>query len=149
MTENHEFNEIYEKYKNSVLHAAYLYAKDSDMAEDIRQETFLKLLRLMECEEPAVNIESWLYITARNMALNYRKRMKAEMPLIQEDEAETPSSGLFRESTEDEYLEMQANRMRRIFMTVSCLHYGKRTSDGTRLFCLRPMWDFRIRKPPR
>lgn len=46
------------------------------------------------------------------MALNYRKRMKAEMPLIQEDEAETPSSGLFRESTEDEYLEMQANRMR-------------------------------------
>ena len=112
MTENHEFNEIYEKYKNSVLHAAYLYAKDSDMAEDIRQETFLKLLRLMECEEPAVNIESWLYITARNMALNYRKRMKAEMPLIQEDEAETPSSGLFRESTEDEYLEMQANRMR-------------------------------------
>ena len=105
MTENHEFNEIYEKYKNSVLHAAYLYAKDSDMAEDIRQETFLKLLRLMECEEPAVNIESWLYITARNMALNYRKRMKAEMPLIQEDEAETPSSGLFRESTEDEYLD--------------------------------------------
>lgn len=108
MTENHEFNEIYEKYKNAVLRAAYLYVKAPDIAEDIRQETFLKLLRLMECRKSASNVESWLYITARNAALNYRKRVKWEVPLVQE-ETGAPSGEPFRESTEDEYLEMHTN----------------------------------------
>lgn len=112
MTENHEFNEIYEKYKNSVLRAAYLYAKDLDIAEDIRQETFLKLLRLMECRESTNNVESWLYITARNTALNYRKRIKWEIPLVQEEETDVPGSEPSRESTEDECLEMRTNEMR-------------------------------------
>ena len=43
-TGNREFNEIYEKYKNLVLKAAYMYSGDnSDAAEDITQDTFLKL----------------------------------------------------------------------------------------------------------
>ena len=44
LTGNREFNEIYEKYKNLVLKAAYIYSGDNyDAAEDITQETFLKL----------------------------------------------------------------------------------------------------------
>ena len=51
MTENHEFNRIYEKYKNPILRVAYIRVKDLDIAEDIMQETFLRLLRLMEQSE--------------------------------------------------------------------------------------------------
>ena len=43
-TGNREFNEIYEEYKNLVLKAAYMYSGDNcDVAEDITQDTFLKL----------------------------------------------------------------------------------------------------------
>ena len=44
LTGNREFNEIYEKYKNLVLKAAYIYSGNNyDVAEDITQDTFLKL----------------------------------------------------------------------------------------------------------
>ena len=44
LTGNREFNEIYEKYKNLVLKAAYIHSGNNyDAAEDITQDTFLKL----------------------------------------------------------------------------------------------------------
>ncbi len=46
LTGNREFNEIYDKYKNLVLKVAYEYSGDDyDAAQDITQETFLKLYR--------------------------------------------------------------------------------------------------------
>lgn len=43
LTENREFNEIYEQYKNLILKAAYTYSGSYNAAEDITQDTFLKL----------------------------------------------------------------------------------------------------------
>lgn len=43
LTENREFNEIYEQYKNLILKAAYTYSGSYSEAEDITQDTFLKL----------------------------------------------------------------------------------------------------------
>ena len=43
LTENREFNEIYEQYKNLILKAAYTYSGSYSAAEDITQDTFLKL----------------------------------------------------------------------------------------------------------
>ena len=43
LTENCEFDEIYEAYKNLVLKAAYTYSGNYDIAEDIAQNTFLQL----------------------------------------------------------------------------------------------------------
>ena len=43
LTENREFDEIYGKYKNLVLKAAYTYSGNRDVAEDITQNTFLQL----------------------------------------------------------------------------------------------------------
>ena len=44
LTGNREYNEIYKKYKNLVLKVAYIYSGDNyDAAEDITQDTFLKL----------------------------------------------------------------------------------------------------------
>ena len=40
LIENHEFNEIYEKYKNLVLKVAYQVIGDLQAAEDIMQDIF-------------------------------------------------------------------------------------------------------------
>ena len=49
LTGNREYNEIYEKYKNLVLKVAYDYSGDDyDAAQDIMQETFLKLYQDFE-----------------------------------------------------------------------------------------------------
>lgn len=43
LTGNREFNESYENYKNLILRTAYTYSGNREAAEDITQETFLKL----------------------------------------------------------------------------------------------------------
>lgn len=117
MTENHEFNRIYEKYKNPILRVAYIRVKDLDIAEDIMQETFLRLLRLMGQSEEIRNIESWLFVTAKHLALNYCKKvMKWEVrtdDIVLQDESEEPFEyeppG---ESAEEAYLEEALNRQK-------------------------------------
>lgn len=103
LTGNREFNEIYEKYKNLVLKAAYIYSGDNyDAAEDITQDTFLKLYTGFEILKSG-NIPAWLYTTAKNSAMNYKKKHKREMLtddsniLMKEDEVS--------ESAEEAYME--------------------------------------------
>lgn len=78
MTENCEFDEIYEEYKNLVLKAAYTYSGNYDVAEDITQNTFLQLYIYYNVMNHS-NIKSWLYTTAKNYALNYKKKANREV----------------------------------------------------------------------
>ena len=61
LTENREFNEIYEQYKNLILKAAYTYSGSYSAAEDITQDTFLKLYMGYDSMKKK-NISSWLFI---------------------------------------------------------------------------------------
>lgn len=107
MTKNHEFDKIYEKYKNLVLKVAYMYSEDFDAAEDIMQDTFLALYKDFD-EKDYSNVQSWLYTTAKHKALNYKKKAAREVSYIvtdSETEEENPIVEPSRESTEEEYLE--------------------------------------------
>lgn len=78
LTDNREFDEIYEEYKNLVLKAAYTYSGNYDVAEDITQNTFLQLYIYYNHMNHS-NIKSWLYTTAKNYALNYNKKASREI----------------------------------------------------------------------
>ena len=43
LTDKQDYDEIYQKYKNLVMKAAYKYSGNYDIAEDITQSTFLQL----------------------------------------------------------------------------------------------------------
>lgn len=104
LTGNHVFNEIYEEYKNLVLKVAYMYSGNYSEAEDIMQEVFLRLYHEID-EKPHTNVKAWLCITAKYLALNYRRKAARE---VSEDEAGDESdiiTELSRESTEEEYFE--------------------------------------------
>lgn len=104
-TGNREFNEIYEQYKNLVLKAAYMYSGDnSDVAEDITQDTFLKLYVNFE-ELKRGNIPSWLFTTAKNEAINLRKKSQREVLVGEREEIERSSTPC--ESAEDKYLKSE------------------------------------------
>lgn len=111
LTSNREFNEIYEKYKNLVLRAAYISSGNNyDEAQDITQETFLKLYTEFDKLKNG-NIPAWLYRTARNSAFNFMDKHKREVltegSLIhsKNEEAEL--------SAEAKYLERELNLERR------------------------------------
>ncbi len=102
-TGNREFNEIYEKYKNLVLQAAYIYSGDYREAEDITQDTFLKLY-MGYGEMRKDNIPSWLYTTAKNAALNFKKKQEREILDCDRDEDAKAVDEPSTESAEEEFL---------------------------------------------
>lgn len=116
MTENVAFEEIFDKYKNLVMKAAYMYVGDLDTAEDILQETFLALCKDMKVkgfdrEEEYSNIKSWLYTTAKHLALNYKKKATRAVSADEMKEAGTLEEPV-TESLEAEYFGMEIERKR-------------------------------------
>lgn len=60
---------IYSK-KDFIRSVLYRYTKQSDMAEDLIQETFLQALRSLPSFRGDAKITTWLYSIARNVALS-------------------------------------------------------------------------------
>ncbi len=104
LTGNHEFNGIYKEYKNLVLKAAYTYSGDYETAKDITQDTFLKLYIYYEHLRKD-NIRAWLYTTAKNTALNYKKKSEKEILKDEENENSEGAEELSGRDVAEEYYE--------------------------------------------
>ena len=102
LTDKQDYDEIYEKYKNLVMKAAYQYSENYDVAEDITQNTFLQLYVYID-ELEDTNIKSWMYTTAKHMALNYRKRSERE--ILPDTEEGIPEISELADSVEEAYME--------------------------------------------
>lgn len=125
VTENKQFNEIYEKYKNLVLKTAYKYSGDYSLADDIMQETFLALYKDMQKKnyqyaEQYKNIKSWLITTAKNAAINQMKKRSKEVSIFDTEE------DLLMENPEEKMLEtMQHSENSKLHSKIMEDLYGK------------------------
>ncbi len=71
------FRECYDRYFGLILYVARRTGVDSMEAEDIVQETFLKLMRHANSVRDAGAIKSWLITSARNSALDILRRKQS------------------------------------------------------------------------
>jgi RNA polymerase sigma-70 factor (ECF subfamily) len=73
-TQSAAFSQLYDRYASRV----YLYCRrilgDGVLADDLFQETFLKLLNCGREERPVSNVPAYLLRIARNLCLNARRR---------------------------------------------------------------------------
>ena len=77
---------IYERYKNGLFLFLVRLLSDADAAEDILQETFLKVLQeRLRLKNPAA-LKSWIYTIARNGAFACLIRRKNIRSLNDDDE---------------------------------------------------------------
>ncbi len=117
---------LYEQYQREVYLYLYAMSRNKDIAEDLLQETFLKaLLALPENHE---NFRAWLYMVARNLYFNYRKKEKRvlqmqEAPEARQIEQEHPVEKLIR-----------SERNRLLYQTLSGLEEKKREVLTLRYF---------------
>lgn len=147
MTNNHEFNEIYNRYKNLIFKVAYKYTEDFEAAEDIMQEAFLALYKDMTdkklSEEDYSNIRSWLYTTAKYRALNYKKKYKrVVLELDSDEDEETVRPELTTESVEEVYSEMLTEENRAALheeVFTALMEKNPRWYEAVMLVCLLEM----------
>jgi RNA polymerase sigma-70 factor, ECF subfamily len=88
------FRVLFETYKDRVYSIALRYAGDSTAAMDIAQDTFLKLLSSIQQFRGDASFESWLYRLVVNSCLDYHRRRRRFLPLL--DDAMGDALDMFR-----------------------------------------------------
>lgn len=78
------YRQIIEEYGNRLLRTCYLILKDREEAEDVVQETFIKVFQKMDSFRENSGLYTWIYTIALNLSRD-RLRKKKDM-LTLEDE---------------------------------------------------------------
>ena len=85
------FDQLFARWAGPLLRHLERIVRDAATAEELVQETFLRLYRARERYEPNARFSTWLYTIARRLALNALDRAAAqrEQPL---DPADLPDA---------------------------------------------------------
>lgn len=66
--------ELYRKYKKLICNIAFSIVKNRDIAEEICQNIFLKIIQLDKSKLPGNKEISWLYTVTKNQSIEYLRR---------------------------------------------------------------------------
>lgn len=70
------FREIYNDFFGVLYHLSLQYTQDTNVSEEIVQDTFMKLWEIRETLNDQFNIRNFLYTIAKNNCLNYLRNQK-------------------------------------------------------------------------
>ncbi len=106
-----EFLEIYNKYSSKVKRFILALVKDQWVADDILQETFLKVQLNLETLKDPTKLSSWIFRIAHNLCQDHFRQLKAARTrqstgLLQAEDHEDESIQLPRLQEELEQREM-------------------------------------------
>ena len=89
------FRELFERHKDKVYSTALRYSGDVVVAQDICQDTFLKLFTSLKAFRGESDFSSWLYRLVVNSCFDQHRKVRRLMPLLDEALAliRTPDAG--------------------------------------------------------
>src|SRR5919109_1051317 len=75
-TQGHEaaFRELVRRYERPVFSLLYRMVRDRALAEDLAQETFIKVLNGIKSYRPEFKFSSWIFKIATNAAIDHLRR---------------------------------------------------------------------------
>ena len=76
------FRGLFEKYKDMVYSVALRYSGDAAVAQDIAQDTFLKLFSTIGSFRGDSNFDAWLYRMVVNSCFDQKRRTRRLIPLL-------------------------------------------------------------------
>ena len=72
--DEHAFQNLFDKYKSRVITYCFRFCGDRAVAEELAQETFLKVYKAARRYRPKARFSTWLYKIATNVCLNEIRR---------------------------------------------------------------------------
>jgi RNA polymerase sigma-70 factor, ECF subfamily len=85
------YRELLDRYQRPVFSLVYRMVRDRELAEDLAQETFVKVFNHLDRFNPKYKFSSWIFKIASNLAIDtLRKREPPTVSLDGSRHAETP-----------------------------------------------------------
>jgi len=75
------FEAVYHQTKHSVYAMIVSMVKDRSAAEDLMQDTYIKMIASIRQYDPKRNFTTWLLTIARNLAIDELRKRKREQPV--------------------------------------------------------------------
>jgi len=72
------FRELVRRYERPVFSLVYRMVRDREAAEDLAQDTFVKVLNHIDRYSPEFKFSSWLFKIANNVAIDHLRRRRVD-----------------------------------------------------------------------
>jgi RNA polymerase sigma-70 factor, ECF subfamily len=72
------YRELIKRYERPVFSLIYRMVRDNETAEDLAQETFIKVLNNIDRYRPEFKFSSWLFKIANNLTIDHLRRRRVE-----------------------------------------------------------------------
>lgn len=72
------FRELVRRYQRPVFSLIYRMVRDRELAEDLAQETFIKVLNAIERYRPEFKFSSWIFKIANNATIDHLRRKELD-----------------------------------------------------------------------
>ena len=73
------FRELIRRYERPVFSVIYRMVRDRELAEDLAQETFIKVLNALGRYDPSYKFSSWIFKIAHNNTVDHIRKKTPEM----------------------------------------------------------------------
>ncbi len=77
------YRELISRYERPVFSLVFRMVRDREMAEDLSQETFIKVLNNLDRYSPEFKFSSWLFKIANNLTIDHLRRRRLETVSIE------------------------------------------------------------------
>ncbi len=72
------YRELLRRYDRPVFSLIYRMVRDRELAEDLAQETFVKVLNALDTYRPDFKFSSWIFKIANNVAIDHLRRRQLD-----------------------------------------------------------------------
>jgi RNA polymerase sigma-70 factor (ECF subfamily) len=111
------FRELIRRYQRPIFSIIYRMVGDRELAEDLAQETFIKVLNAIDSYRPEHKFSSWIFKIANNAAIDHLRRRELDTlsldgaPDALTSERQEATALQVRDRTESPLEEMEAREL--------------------------------------
>ena len=77
------FDELYKRHRQPLFNFICRFLQDAALAEDVFQETYMRVLENADRFKPRSKFSTWLYTVAHNLCMDELRRQKMSIPAEQ------------------------------------------------------------------
>lgn len=98
------FDLLVDRYKSKVYTTIFLIVKDQDVAEDLLQDVFVKVVHILNSDKynEEGKFQPWVMRIAHNLAIDYFRKAKRQPTILLEDGSNLLNSMRFAEQSSEE-----------------------------------------------